>query len=310
MKVALSEIKGMERRVRKSQSPEKLEELADSLKEFGGVIVPVKLRKNGSGYTLVYGHRRVAAAKMAGLKEIEAIVEDVPEDKLLTQALVENVVREDMAAIDIAKALAQIIKETGCTQDALAKKLGWGTHRTVGHYLDMLDPELGLQGSSKWAARPIGVTDVEEAKTGTGGDLKLAAQVLARKPVGDEEPLSSRQTRLVAEVVRKANEFGGEKAVKRVLSQTAAQILATAPVLTKPRKPEPKPYVSGKIHFEWLKDPRLALAEDAIRTVSRVVSEMARTDQDKGGAKAALKILRSALSNALDQVDRVLRDWR
>jgi ParB family chromosome partitioning protein len=301
MKIALSEIKGMERRVRKSQSPEKLDELADSLREMGGVIVPIKVRKNGSGYTLVYGHRRVAAAKMAGFKEIEAFIADVPEDRLLTQALVENVVREDMAAIDTAKALAQIIKETGCTQEALAKKLGWSP-QMVARYLSLLEDEI-RRAIEKSPRGDIPYRHVEAAKE--AGDTRLAARVLEK---AGKEDLSQRETRQVAEVVRKAAEFGGEKAVRRVLAQSAAQIIASAPVLPKSKKPQPKAYISDKIHFEWLKDPRLALAEDAIRTVSRVVSEMARGKEDRKGGKAALKIIRAALSNALNQVDRVLRD--
>lgn len=302
MKIALSEIKGMERRVRKSQSPEKLEELADSLKEFGGVIVPVKLRKNGSGYTLVYGHRRVAAAKMAGLKEIEAVVEDVPEDKLLTQALVENVVREDMAAIDIAKALAQIIRETGCTQDALAKKLGWDRRR-VSDYLSMLAPELGLSDRSD-----TGVRHVMEASAGVGGDLNLAAKVLhyAARPFGGGEPLSTRETRAVAEVVRKADEFGGSKAVNRVLAQPKSQILAAAESLPA-RRSASKPIVRPvTIHFEWIKDPRVILAEEGLKAVSAVVSAIARSDQDKGGGKWVLKNLRKIAANVLKQIDDVL----
>jgi ParB/RepB/Spo0J family partition protein len=177
-------------------SPEKLEELSDSIKEIGQ-IVPIKVRKNGEGYTLVYGHRRVMAAKAAGLKEIEAIVEDVPDDKLLTQSLAENVIREDMAAIDIAKALRLILDETGATQEALGRRLGWGESAIRG-YLSMLDPDLGL---AKSPARAVSVSAVEEAKAGTGGDLKLAAQVL--KKAADEE-LSTRQTRKVAEAVAAA----------------------------------------------------------------------------------------------------------
>src|SRR3990167_2637025 len=170
MKIALSTIKAMDRRVRKQMSPEKLDELTDSIKELGQ-IVPIKVRKNGNGYVLIYGHRRVQAAKAAGMKQIEAIVENVPDDALLTQSLAENVIREDMAAIDIAKALRLILDETATTNVALEAKLGWANGR-VRQYLDMLDPELGIRTDSN-----SGVQHVVQAKDGTGGDLKLAAQV-------------------------------------------------------------------------------------------------------------------------------------
>jgi ParB/RepB/Spo0J family partition protein len=287
--------------VRQSQSPEKLDELAQSIREEG-VIVPVKLRKNGDGYTLVYGHRRVAAAKMAGLKEIEAIVEDVPEKKLLTQALIENVVREDMPGIEIAKALAQIIKDTGCTQAELAAKMGWQPGR-VSNYIGMLDPELGLVDSKNVSPAIVSEKHVQEARAGTDS-LKDAAKVL--KYAGEKE-LSARDTRQVAEVVRHAAEFGGDKAVARVLAQSANQILATAPTLA-PHKPKAiVREIEGKVLFQWVKDPRVILAEEGIKAVSACVSAIARSDQDRGGGKAALKRLRTMVANALGQIDDVLR---
>lgn len=197
MKIKLSKIKGLDRRVRQQMSPEKLEELSDSIKELGQ-IVPIKVRKNGEGYTLVYGHRRVIAAKAAGLKEIEAIVEDVPDDKLLTQSLAENIIREDMAAIDIAKALQSIIDETGCTQEALGKRLGW-VQQTISEYVGMLDPGLGL--TTKHQPAGTSLKAVQQAKAGTGGDIKLAARVLEKAAA---EGLSTRQTRQVAEAVTAA----------------------------------------------------------------------------------------------------------
>jgi ParB-like chromosome segregation protein Spo0J len=104
-----------------------------------------------------------------------------------------------MAAIDIAKALRLILDETGCTQEVLGRRLGWSSgQETVSRYVAMLDPELGL---SKHAAQHITHQTVMEAKAGTGGDIKLAAQVL--KKAADEE-LSTRQTRKVAEAVAAA----------------------------------------------------------------------------------------------------------
>ena len=301
MRVLLSEIKGSTPRVRQSQSPEKLEELAESIREEG-VIVPVKVRKNGSGYVLVYGHRRVAAAKMAGLKEIEAIVEDVPERKLLTQALIENVVREDMPAIEIAKALQQIITDTGCTQEALATKMGWSRHRTVGEYLDMLAPELGLGFSKKGPSMAIGTLHVKEAKAGTD-NLKDAGKVLN---YAIEKELSARDTRQVAEVVRHASAFGGDKAVNHALAQSREQIFATAATLA-PHKPKAiVRAVQGVVLFQWNTDLRGIIFEQALKDGSALVSAIARSEQDRGGGKALLKRLRTLTANILKQIDDVL----
>ena len=285
MRVSLSEIKGSTPRVRQSQSPEKLEELAESIREEG-VIVPVKLRKNGSGYVLVYGHRRVAAAKMAGLKEIEAIVEDVPEKKLLTQALIENVVREDMPAIEIAKALRGILNDTGCTQDELGKKFGWAGEQAVGRYLAMLAPELGLEQSEKPHARGVSAMHVQEAKAGTHGDLKLAGRVLEK---AGEEELSARETRQYAEVVGKASEFGGAKAVKSVFAQPTKQVLDAADWLPPRKVPVVVRKAEGVRLFEWLKSPRVILAEEGMKLAKELVSEIVHSEEDRGGGKAVIR---------------------
>lgn len=295
MRVSLSEIKGSTPRVRQSQSPEKLEELAESIREEG-VIVPVKLRKNGSGYTLVYGHRRVAAAKMAGLKEIEAIVEDVPEKKLLTQALVENVVKEEMIPLEIAKALQQILTDTGCTQEALAKTLTW-SRETVVQYLQMLEPEIRkvLEHHPEVPYR-----HVREARQGSGGDNKLAARVLQKAATDD---LTQRETRQYAEVVRKASEFGGEKAVKSVFAQPTKQVLAASDWLPPRKVPIVVRKAEGVRLFEWLKSPRVILAEEGMKIAKELVSEIAHSEEDRGGGKAVIRRI-VALADEVAKVGR------
>jgi ParB family chromosome partitioning protein len=301
MRIALKDIKGLDRRVRQQMSPEKLEELTDSIKDLG-LIVPIKVRKNGDGYVLIYGHRRVQAAKAAGLTEIEAIVENVPDDALLTQSLAENVIREDMAAIDIAKALRLILDETGATQEALAKKMGWSSHKSVGQYLDMLDPELGIQ-KTNGIRIPLGKEHVVQSKAGTGGDIKLAGQVL--KKAADEE-LSTRDTRKVAEVVRQANEFGGAAAVKRVLAQPAARIIDTAAYLPARPKAKAAALAPSKSLFQWIKDPQIMLAEDGIGAARTVVAMIANGDRDPSGGKVALRKLGKMVDQLSSEIDKAL----
>jgi ParB-like chromosome segregation protein Spo0J len=264
--------------------------LAESIREEG-VIVPVKVRKNGDGYILVYGHRRVAAAKMAGLTEIEVIVEDVSEKKLLTQALIENVVREGMPGIEVAKALAGIISDTGCTHAELAAKMGWAGEGTVSNYLGMLAPELGLLRSGKLPPVEVTVKHVQEAKAGTDS-LKDAAKVLkyAGEHGDDGEVLSARKTRQVAEVVRKAADFGGDKAVTRVLAQPPEQIIATAGTFAKRKTAPPKVRkVEGTVLFQWTKSPRVILAEEGLKIAKEIIVEISHSEQDRGGGKAAIK---------------------
>ena len=297
MRIALKDIKGLDRRVRQQMSPEKLEELTDSIKDLG-LIVPIKVRKNGAGYVLIYGHRRVQAAKAAGLTEIEAIVENVPDDALLTQSLAENVIREDMAAIDIAKALRLILDETGCTQEELSKRMGWRDAASVAQYLHMLEPEL-----RKSVTGYTSVQHVVQSKAGTGGDTKLAAQVL--KKAADEE-LSTRDTRKVAEVVRQANEFGGAKAVSRVLAQPAARIIDTAAYLPARPKSKPAPLAPNKSLFQWIKDPQIMLAEDGISAARTVVAMIAKGDRDPSGGQVALRKLGKMVDQLSAEIDKAL----
>ncbi|MCP4231713.1 MAG: ParB/RepB/Spo0J family partition protein [bacterium] len=101
-----------------------LKELAASIKE-NGVIQAILVRpKDGGGYELVAGERRFSAAKIAGLREIPADVRDIPDDMLLTLALVENLLREDLNAIEEAKAYRKLVDERGLTHAEIAKIVG------------------------------------------------------------------------------------------------------------------------------------------------------------------------------------------
>jgi len=297
--IALSQIKGLDKRVRQQMSPERLEELEASIREEGQ-LVPIKVRQNGSGYVLVYGHRRVQAAKAAGQKTIEALIADVPDDKLLTQSLIENVVREDMAAIDIAKALQTIKDETAATDEAAGKRLGW-TRTTVSSYLRMLAPEVAP--AFKGDRSPLGLRHFEEASAGSGGDAKLAGKVLAKAAKDD---LSTRDTRKVAEVIKRASDFGGQKAVTRTLAMPTARILEYADSLPA-RKPMPKPTVreaTGKVLFQWIKDRQVLMAEDAIEAARSIVSMISKGDRDPKGGKAVLRRLRTLTARLLADIDK------
>jgi ParB family transcriptional regulator, chromosome partitioning protein len=100
-----------------------LDELAASIREHG-VLQPVLVRPHGAGYQLVAGERRVAAAQRAGLLRIPVRVRDVPDDRLLELALVENIQREQLNPIEEAQAYLQLLEKVGSTQEDLAARLG------------------------------------------------------------------------------------------------------------------------------------------------------------------------------------------
>lgn len=124
---------------------EALAELSESIKHLG-IIQPITLRKLPEGtYQIISGERRFRAAKLAGLKAVPAYVREVEDDTVLAMALVENVQREDLDAIEIAISYQRLIDECKLTQEQLSEKVG-KKRSTVTNYLRLLKlpPEIQL----------------------------------------------------------------------------------------------------------------------------------------------------------------------
>ena len=101
-----------------------LAELSDSIKTYG-VLQPILVRRlPAGGYELIAGERRLRAAKLAGLTDIPAMVREYSDAEISEVALIENIQREDLNAIEEAKAYGQLMKDFGFTQDMLARKIG------------------------------------------------------------------------------------------------------------------------------------------------------------------------------------------
>ena len=108
---------------RKKFDNESLEELATSIKNYG-VFQPIIVKKSIKGYDLVAGERRLRASKMAGLSNIPAIIKDFNDEEMREIALLENLQREDLSAVELAWAYKGIIDSLHITQDDLASRLG------------------------------------------------------------------------------------------------------------------------------------------------------------------------------------------
>lgn len=119
----ISDIRPNPYQPRKVFNNESLNELADSIKEVG-VIQPILVRKAISGYELLAGERRLRASKMAGKKEIPAIIVEVNDQDMMEYALLENVQREDLNIIEEAQGYDQLIKKLKYTQEELSKRIG------------------------------------------------------------------------------------------------------------------------------------------------------------------------------------------
>lgn len=119
----ISEVEPMLNQPRKIFDEEKLEELTNSIKEHG-VLQPILVVKDENGYTIIAGERRWRAAKKAGLKNIPAIIKDYTDTKKKQVALIENIQREDLNIVEIAKAIKELMDIDGYTQTEVAKITG------------------------------------------------------------------------------------------------------------------------------------------------------------------------------------------
>ena len=108
---------------RKVFDDEKLKELADSIEQHG-VIQPIIVQKSGERYRIIAGERRFRAARLAGLNEVPVIVRDLNEQEVLEVSLIENLQRENLNAIEEARAIKALIDEHDLKQEDVAKRLG------------------------------------------------------------------------------------------------------------------------------------------------------------------------------------------
>ena len=123
---------------RKEFDNEALEELAQSIRQQG-VITPVTVRQMPDGsYQLISGERRLRASRLAGLKEIPAYIRTATDTQMMEMALVENIQRADLNAIEVAQAYKQLIDECRLTHDQLSERVG-KDRSTITNYLRLLN---------------------------------------------------------------------------------------------------------------------------------------------------------------------------
>ena len=109
---------------RRDFNTDRLTELAESFKQ-NGIIQPLVVKPNGSGYVIIAGERRYRAARMAGITEVPVIVsEEMDDTRMLELALVENIQRENLNPIELAEAYRKLIEQCGLTQQQLSDKVG------------------------------------------------------------------------------------------------------------------------------------------------------------------------------------------
>lgn len=116
-------IRSNQEQPRKSFDNERIMELSESIKHHG-IVQPIILKKESDQYVIVAGERRWRAAKLAGVKEVPAIVMELSDKEVLEISLIENIQRQDLNSIEEAVAYKKLISEFNLTQDELSKRLG------------------------------------------------------------------------------------------------------------------------------------------------------------------------------------------
>lgn len=173
----------------------RLEELAQSIRA-NGLVQPLLLRRiEGGRYQLVAGERRWRASQLAGLHKVASVVRDVPDDKLLAIALIENIQRQELNPIEEAIAYRRLLQDLGMTQEEVARQVG-KDRSSIANALRLLKLPADIQQMLVTGALSMGHARALLALESEEAQMRLAQEVVAGQ-------LSVRET---------------EKAVKREIS--------------------------------------------------------------------------------------------
>ena len=216
--INLSEIRSNPYQPRKTFNDEALKELADSIKNYG-VFQPIIVKKSIKGYDLVAGERRVRASKLAGLDKIPAIVKDFSDDMMREIALLENLQRENLTAIELAWAYKGIIDSLHITQDELANKLG-KSRSNVTNVLGLLRLPNSVQDMVLTGKLSMGHAR-ELSKLEDTAEIKKYANMVVEKglSVRELEKLMSFEEIKKANPIKKIKENNEYKYVERELRE-------------------------------------------------------------------------------------------
>lgn len=201
--VPVNQIRPNPNQPRKEFDEVRLQELSDSIVQHG-LIQPITVRHLGSNrYELISGERRLRASKMAGLETIPAYVREINDNDSIVLALIENVQREDLNAIEVALGYQQLIDEFALTQEEVAKKVG-KNRSTVANMLRLLNLPAFIQSALKQGKISTG-----HARSLLSIDDEKLQKALLQKAI--DEDLSVRQ---MEDAVRKVQQSQKEKKVK------------------------------------------------------------------------------------------------
>ena len=232
-KLKLKDIETNPYQPRKDFGEEGLAELAASIRQQG-VITPITVRRLETGkYQLIAGERRLRAAKIAGLTEIPAYIRAVTDQQMMEMAIVENIQRENLNAMEIALSYSTLVEECNITQEQLSERVG-KSRSTITNYLRLLklpaEVQLALRDNAISMAHARAMVTIED----------VDKQLLMLHEILDKD-LSVRQTENLAKSLIKEN------AKKSIAKKSEKQQL---PELHETSKNELKKYIQSEVEIK------------------------------------------------------------
>ncbi|MGQ9619904.1 MAG: ParB/RepB/Spo0J family partition protein [Bacteroidales bacterium] len=184
-----------------------MEELAASIRHLG-IVQPLTVRETGTGrYQLIAGERRLRAARMAGLTHIPAFVRTADDQAMLELALVENIQREDLDAIEIAICYSRLVDECKLTQEQLSERVG-KQRPTVTNYLRLLklppEIQLGIKNRQITMGHARALINIEDPKK----QIKIYYKII-------DDDLSVRATEELVRSLQSENFKDSAKSIKK-----------------------------------------------------------------------------------------------
>lgn len=244
---------------RKRFNEDKLQELADSIKVHG-IIQPLVVQKENERYIIIAGERRWRAARLAGVKEVPAVIRDFTEQELYEVALIENIQRQDLDPIEEANAYSNLIREHHLTQDEVAERVS-KSRVAITNALRLLKLDQRVQQmvidellTGGHARALISIEDPEEQynlanrifdeKLSVRETEKLVKKILHPKAIAPEEKISE-----------------ADEAIYRDLEENLKTIIGSKVKITR------KPGGKGNIEIEYYSTDELDRIIDLLRSV-------------------------------------------